>query len=66
MIKGMIALSISPFLVVDDNTHIALKVIEYDMLRRAICCRYLGELPLDMCIDDLGIKQDAHVRRTPP
>ena len=29
MLKGMIALSISPFLVVDDNTHIALKILSH-------------------------------------
>ena len=41
MIKGMIALSISPFLVVDDNIHALKKTLNFE--------RFAVELPLNMC-----------------
>jgi hypothetical protein len=43
MLKGKIALSISPFLVVDDNTHIALKNIHIKIWRAIFI--YLREAP---------------------
>jgi hypothetical protein len=49
MIKGMIALSISPFLVVDDNIHITLKKT-YETYER-----FVTELPLIVCMMKLNM-----------
>ena len=55
MLEGKIALSISPFLVVDDNTHIALKIIcAFQIWRAVIICL---KAPPQHVHSDLGIKQ---------
>ena len=58
MLKGTIALSISPFLVVDDNTHITLKNIQISVLgEQFLFVLSLREAPPQQVPDDLDIKQ---------
>ena len=60
MIKGMIALSISPFLVVDDNIHIAPTKYAYFSF---IGADFTVNSPSMCAYKSLVLKQDAHINK---
>src|ERR1041385_3000897 len=57
IIKGKIALSISPFLVVDDNIHIAPKIIQKFAFGGS---KFYNEPPLNVCIYDSLLLHKMH------
>ena len=62
MIKGMIALSISPFLVVDDNIHIAPKDV---LILVLVGASFIRNSPSMCAYKDLVFKQDAQIESSP-
>src|SRR3954467_13029505 len=62
MIKGMIALSISPFLVVDDNMHISPKDIQILAL---VGASFIMNSPSMCAYKILEFKQDAQIESSP-
>ena len=62
MLKGKIALSISPFLVVDDNIHIAPKNITIKFSGSI----FILELPLNVCIVESWFSKQVHILRVVP
>ena len=62
MIKGMIVLSISPFLVVDDNIHIAPKDIQIVAL---VGASFIMNSPSMCAYKILKFKQDAQTEGSP-